>query len=275
MHDDESTTDLLSRLPGMDMDDVAIRRLRQRILDAAASEVVPMPAASRRARRTLGVSVALVLAVAGAVTLWPSRHPSDQHRSFVADVFTTSGTAARWSRRVSEGTERIELMEGRFHLRIRDHGPETHVVVDVPDGRIEDLGTIFDVVVSEARTTRVVVEEGSVILYLSGAPATLLTTGHLWESAAGMTAARVPMSDRRLNDAPPPSSSARTSGPRSKHHLDSAPLGRSDLQAEDNAYLNAIRLLRANRRSEARSAARDYLQKFPNGFRREEMGAIK
>jgi hypothetical protein len=43
---------------------------------------------------------------------------------------------------------------------------------------------------------------------------------------------------------------------------------------EDAAYLNAIRLLRNGATDEARHAAREYLRRFPDGFRREEMGRL-
>jgi hypothetical protein len=40
---------------------------------------------------------------------------------------------------------------------------------------------------------------------------------------------------------------------------------------EDGAYLRVLRLLRSGREDEARAAAKDYLRRFPTGFRREEM----
>jgi hypothetical protein len=40
---------------------------------------------------------------------------------------------------------------------------------------------------------------------------------------------------------------------------------------EDQAYLHIVSLLNAHRLTEARAAAKDYLLRFPNGFRREEV----
>ncbi len=40
---------------------------------------------------------------------------------------------------------------------------------------------------------------------------------------------------------------------------------------EDEAYLHIVSLARAHQLSEARAAAKDYLLRFPNGFRREEV----
>jgi TolA-binding protein len=44
--------------------------------------------------------------------------------------------------------------------------------------------------------------------------------------------------------------------------------------AEDRAYLQIIDLLRTGKASEAREAARDYLRRFPEGFRRVEVGEV-
>ena len=52
---------------------------------------------------------------------------------------------------------------------------------------------------------------------------------------------------------------------------DSASTVRADTAAEDAAYLQVIALLRAGKQDEARAAARSYLERFPNGFRRDEM----
>jgi hypothetical protein len=43
---------------------------------------------------------------------------------------------------------------------------------------------------------------------------------------------------------------------------------------EDIAYLQVIALMRDGRREEARLAAKNYLRRFPNGFRRVEVEAI-
>jgi hypothetical protein len=277
MREDRPTTDLLSRLPGVDMDDVAIRRLRQRVLDAVADE---RPARTRSTevgkRLAIAVITATVIAgslVVGAVALWPPRQGVDQRPAFaanvLAEVFTEGGTVGRWSRRVSDGTEWIELAEGHFHLRVREHGPGERIAVQVPDGRIEDVGTLFDVVVSKVRTTRVVVEEGSVVLRLEGAPAVTLMAGQVWEPPHEAVADDV---------APPPgpalhpASDVRATGTgRGHRHRSEESPNAVDQRAEDEAYLNVIRLLHAARRNEARVAARDYLRRFPDGFRREEM----
>ena len=42
-------------------------------------------------------------------------------------------------------------------------------------------------------------------------------------------------------------------------------------KAEDDAYLHIVDLLQRGRTEEARTAAKDYLLRFPNGFRRVEV----
>jgi hypothetical protein len=44
-----------------------------------------------------------------------------------------------------------------------------------------------------------------------------------------------------------------------------------DNDAEDQAYLQVVHLLQSGESGKARLGARDYLIKFPNGFRRVEM----
>jgi hypothetical protein len=43
---------------------------------------------------------------------------------------------------------------------------------------------------------------------------------------------------------------------------------------EDVAYLEILHLLRDSRSTAAREAAREYLRRFPDGFRREEVGRL-
>lgn len=272
------TNDLLSLLPGVAMDDVAIRRLRQRVLDDVAGNV-SAPARPVLTRKRLGLSVAAVaILAAGVVVAWPARRARDQARPFVADVlanvFTDSGLQARWSRRISDGTEWVALSEGRFHIRVGQHDQRRRVAVEVPDGRIDDVGTTFDVVVGGKRTTRVVVEEGSVVLRLTGEPAIVLNAGQVWEPRPA-DAAPTNEGPRPSELSTPPSKNAR-SGSAAKRHAPDAAGGShaTDRQAEDDAYLRVIHLLRAERRAEAREAARDYLRHFPDGFRREEMGSV-
>jgi len=41
--------------------------------------------------------------------------------------------------------------------------------------------------------------------------------------------------------------------------------------AEDTKYIEIVDLVRAGKTSEARAAARDYLERYPNGFRKLEV----
>jgi len=269
---DEPTTDLLADLPGADLDDVAIRRLRQRVLaDAARGEVTAAPAAARVSwPRAIPLTLAIVLG--GTLSIWPARRLSDGSIPFAANVSAGDGTTARWSRRIAGGIEWIELSDGRFHIEVRAHDRIRRVAVRAPDGRIDDLGTVFNVAISGGHTTRVAVEVGSVMLRLEGTSAATVSAGEVWE--------------RRLNEpAEWETSHAEARAPRhvfaeavhlgtTKARPGDAGLNAGDHRAEDDAYMNVIRLLRQARVAEAQTAAREYLRRFPDGFRRDELRMV-
>ncbi len=269
---DEPTTDLLADLPGAEMDDVAVRRLRQRVLADAARGDVTVASSPERASWPRAIPVTLAIVLLGTLSIWPASRLSDGSIPFAANVSAADGTMAHWSRRIADGIEWVELSDGRFHIEIRVHGRERHVAVRAPDGRIDDLGTVFNVAISGGHTTRIAVEEGSVMLRLEGTSAATVSAGEVWE--------------RRLDE--PPESDTFQAGARALRHVSAetvhlgttkarrrdTDLNAIDERAEDDAYMNVIRLLRGARVSEAQTAAREYLRRFPGGFRCEEMKIV-
>ncbi|HEY3666761.1 MAG TPA: hypothetical protein VGL19_12200, partial [Polyangiaceae bacterium] len=178
--------------------------------------------------------------------------------------------------------------------------PGRRVIVAVPDGQIEDLGTVFDVRVSDGHTTHVAVSEGRVSVHLAGLAPLSLGSGEAWDApvptptasaptpassgpASALTvsarpAARAaPLAARapRL-EKPPPSvqpeapAGAATPGTASAANEPAPPAGEA-ARAEDDAYLNLVDLLRAGKDADARAQAKDYLLRFPGGFRRVEV----
>jgi TolA-binding protein len=147
------------------------------------------------------------------------------------------------------------------------------------------MGTSFAVEVDSGSTRRVSVEEGSVVVRLQQRPEVALRAGEAWEApetnadtvtdnrtvratvAAPPTAAAHPA----LRGVPRPAlaaSSASSTGESATIASDAAS------REEDSLYLRAVWLLRMGRADEARSAAREYLRRFPSGFRRVEMADI-
>ncbi|MEA2749895.1 MAG: hypothetical protein QOI41_4038, partial [Myxococcales bacterium] len=140
--------------------------------------------------------------------------------------------------------ERFDLRDGTLHLRVRRPPGGRRVVVTVPDGEIEDVGTTFDVVVSDRHTERVSVQEGRVVVRLTDRAPVTVESGRAWRRSPPAKA--VTATTARLSDG----------------------------EREDAAYLDVLRLLREGNDTEARTAASRYLHDFPAGFRRTEMERV-
>jgi hypothetical protein len=255
--EEPAATELLQRLPAVELDDVAVRRLRRSVLADAALAV--RPSAARPMQRTWGVGLRAVGAlVALAAVLWSPRHEQGKE-TFAVVVRSSDGGPIRWSRRLDASAERVDLLDGAFRVEVRGGSENRHAIIGVPDGRIEDLGTTFEVRVEAGRTTRVHVEEGQVAVWVRGASA-LLVAGETWQPAAAPV--------ERSSSAPPPSSGV--------HRVRPRPVGvratsTGGAAPEDAAYLEILHLLRTAHSGEAREAARQYLRRFPEAFRRSEV----
>src|SRR5258708_3870697 len=118
MRADGTTTQLLAQCRGREVDDVAIRRLRQRILDDVALLGAPVVAQTSRARTSVTAPVRLVTIAAGLVLLWPSQRIVERSppvASSAVVVTTNDDASAHWSRRIVGGSEWVDLFEGTFH----------------------------------------------------------------------------------------------------------------------------------------------------------------
>jgi hypothetical protein len=284
MTDDEPTTDLLDPIPHRRIDDMTVRRLRQRILDDVAARAIP----PRRSLRpwALAIPAVVALVIGLGVASWPARHAREQPSTNTISVFTDDDPTARWARHADLASEWVELSDGRFRVEIHQHPATRRVMVTVPDGQIDHLGTIFDVVISDCLTTHLVVVEGRVAVHLRGRADVILAAGERWDRAVARepegasrsvgdgSASAVHTSVGSADTAAASPSRAKTNGRlrRAKPLIpDAAAVAQ---EAEDAAYLTVIRLLRASRAPEAKAAAREYLRRFPAGFRREEISAL-
>ncbi|MFO0728327.1 MAG: FecR domain-containing protein [Myxococcota bacterium] len=253
-------------------DALALRRIKGRMLEAVDARL-----AGRRVQRRLGVGLAAgaLCLVAGGLAWWLLRAPVDMRQEGPAQFSSTS----------DGNVERVELVDGRLRIAVRD--PARHVRISVPDGVIEDLGTVFHVWVANGRTEEVDVEEGQVVLRLQGRPPQTVRAGEHWaagprtpvETPAPLAPAPVVAAP---SPSPAPSASAiqrRSPAPPSARSEVPAPpvvaeVEESPAALEDAAYLAIIAHIRAGELEEARLAAKRYLREYPNGFRREEVGAL-
>lgn len=267
----------LRELDAPTVDDAAVRRLRQTVLGAADAEMSGRSAPPTRSRAQRGERAAIVFSLVAAavvgLAVWKQHRPSEPALvSTTTTVETVDEGGARWTQSTSAGVDWIDLTDGTLRLRVQ-HTPGSHRVhVRVPDGEIEDIGTTFHVVVRRGRTERVGVDEGRVTIRLANMAPITISSGATWERPEEPVAApaTVPVVSA-------PSSTPTPSVPTTKktHAAPSArlvePVDASPSASEDAVYLETISLLRAGRSVEARATAQDYLRRFPDGFRREEM----
>jgi len=282
----------VARLPELPRDPMTARRERQRLI-AALNESLIEPRARRfgpRAALVLGFGIAAA-AVAWLATRPQSANPSSPVNSTsVIEVHAAPG--ARWSEHVDRDLDRIDLVDGTASFKVHPH-PGRRVVVGVPDGELEDLGTVFEILVAEQHTRRVSVSAGRVSVRLLGRPSFSLGAGETWGSEAATASASAapeatqtsaPLAARGSDAAPNGATNGKSTGtgtltrPRAASSP-SAPASVEQLavpdalsaKAEDDAYLQIVDLLKQSKYTQARSEAKRYLLRFPNGFRRIEV----
>ncbi len=302
-------------------DELEVRRARTRLLVAFNQSLIgrageaedPLSAVgSRVSRRALGALAAGVAVAAGA--LWFGARADEKPALPASAVTVRADAGARWTRQISERRELILLDEGRLWIQVRrtGSGNEPPLLVGLPDGELEDLGTTFTVSAESGRTTLVAVEEGSVLLRLRGqAPRTIGARGSWaappeepapreqpFEPSASAPSAPVPAVKPpapAVMTAPRPVGSGELPAPGGASERFKAAMqalnrgdGRDaaarfsrfleqyprDPRAEDAAYLRVLAHQRSGDSSELQRAARYYLRAYPAGFRRREVAAL-
>jgi ferric-dicitrate binding protein FerR (iron transport regulator) len=293
----------ISGLPELGRDPLTVRRARQQLL-TELNEAVLRRSETKPARRAAFVLAFASLTLAGTcfVVSHRARSPDAAAPSkSVIDVRAQPG--ARWSEHQDREQDRVDLLDGAAAFTVHAHSGR-RVVIRLPDGELEDTGTVFEVRVSEQRTTHIAVREGRVLVRLGGLPGFALGAGDSWESPATpaptavaaepSSAMGIPRSSAlRAAAAKPPEQLASSSlaGERARSHaaheraatrsgsesartpggLADAPPDAERAKAEDDAYLQIVDLLRQGQYADARAEAKSYLLRFPNGFRRVEV----
>ena len=265
----ESLANGLRGLSSAELDDVSHRRLRGRVLEAVdAEQTGRVEARAHRARSIARIAALAVAAAVVGVVVFFSRPgskavapaPAAYERlaaSAETHVEVSAGAGARYTRTVSGDVERFDLVDGTLRLRVVRAAGGRRVLVKVPDGEIEDVGTTFEVLVRDGHTERVGVEEGRVVARLAALAPVTVEAGSVWTRSVVAIAV------------PPLAADASASVPRKANGK-----ARPEADREDEAYLEVLRLLREGREGEARSAADAYVRAFPAGFRREEMDRV-
>jgi hypothetical protein len=286
----ESLALALASLPPPRLDALAGRRLRQRVLMAhntwmfRQDRVTP---AWRRHGAWLFAALLGVLLSAGAWSFLRTRRDTDMARRVARAprVSVVASVGAHWSRRAELHAVRVVLDDGEFRLTIQRENPSDRVLIVLPDGEIEDHGTVLTAQVSRGATDTVRVEEGGVVLRLRNEAPLPLSAGQAWRratvepmptptapasTALALTRRRAAQLPAHRAEATSPAASGDVPDTLPNTPAPSAPAP-SAARAEDDAYLHLVELLREGRLEQARAAAKDYLLRFPNGFRRVEV----
>jgi hypothetical protein len=303
----EDLAGALRSTPGDDggADMLHARRERMRLL-AAFDRALVAPERRSSDRRWLLWPAAMAALVAGVLLVWRVR-PVAQPFTHAQSAIVHADAATVWSERKEGNRERIVLRHGALWIHADHSSGEDRLLVELPDGELEDIGTTFSVSAEEGRTTGVTVQEGAVVLRIRGVPAVAIAAGDTWRPearpvpsayAGSATPAEPTSSERPALSAPAPSARPRTaapsaSAPESEPSVDfraamaaldagdsagaAAAFGSflvkhpRDPRAEDAAYLRIIALQRSGDDGSMRQAAQEYLRRYPEGFRRAEM----
>jgi hypothetical protein len=292
-------------------DQLRVQRQRTRLL-AAFDRALFTPERRWSARRRLLWPAAAAAILTGLLVFWRGR-PAEQPVPPSRVVVRADSTAV-WSKRRNGGREEVALERGALWIQVEHARGRDRLVVMLPDGELEDIGTTFTVSAEHGHTTRVAVQEGSVVLRLRGQPPVAIGAGETWIPQARPPAAVQPsLAPPMLPAQPPPgrrlSRPARPARPAPAEPRPRAPapvasvsldpagdfrvavamleagdnreaaaaftrfLRRhpGDGRAEDAAYLRVIALQRSGASADTKRAAREYLQRYPTGFRRTEV----
>jgi hypothetical protein len=286
-------------------DELRLARERTRLLADFDRSLLASHRPRLRRRRLWS---AAALAVAGGLLFLARPRPLAPIAAGPTAVIQAQDDAA-WSRHVEGDAERIVLERGALSIHVDHSRPRrSRLVVVLPDGELEDIGTTFRVTAADGQTRRVEVLEGSVLLRLRGLPPVALSAGQTWTPDEGSPPPREPGPARTRDvDVPRPAKAEprvvdRAAPPRRReppvpdesvparafraivHILEhddecAAAVGfekyvatyPNDPRAEDAAYLRVIALQRCGSIEDLKRAAREYLSRYPSGFRRAEV----
>jgi ferric-dicitrate binding protein FerR (iron transport regulator) len=159
-------------------DELHVRRERTRLLAAFDASLVRAPS-SGRTKKWLGAVAAVALVALVALRLASTRAVTPTAPAFEA-VSVRAERTTKWSRRTEAQVETITLETGSLSIRIDHRSPHRRLLVLLPDGELEDIGTTFSVTADGGRTTAVTVHEGSVVLRLRDALPLTLRAGDSW-----------------------------------------------------------------------------------------------
>ena len=167
-----SQKQLRARLAELSREEVVnpfqLKKMRRELLLRAKGAAAPTARPMRAWAIALASAAlaALLFFFVGRLTMSPSE-----------SVSVSANPGARFTEKVADGRHVVELVDGEFDFDVNHRDGEPRLLVRVPDGEIEDIGTKFHVSVSNGRTERVSVTEGEVELRRTNEPKLRLIAG--------------------------------------------------------------------------------------------------
>jgi TolA-binding protein len=158
------------------------------------------------------------------------------------------------------------------------------LLVRLPDGELEDIGTTFSVTVEEGRTARVAVEEGRVVLRLHGRAPVVIAAGESWPApsvtlsapapslpgpAAAPATERAPTGLEPATPHEPPASVRKPSRARASASPATAP------SAASNDFREAMAALRTGRSRDAAARFARFIERHPRDARAEDAAYLR
>lgn len=285
------------------VDELHVRRERTRLLAAFDSGLLAPRRSWGVVHRLLGSAAVAALVI--AILVLPRMRRAAEAPAHASAVVHADTTAV-WAERMVGERENVVLERGALWIHVDHSSGEGRLLVVLPDGEMEDIGTTFMVSADDSRTTRVAVQEGHVVLRLRGQAPIALGPGDTWipdpRPAASARASVAPPAnpapparlDRGERSTPSPRPSASLASlPASDASVDfRAAMAALDVgdnhqaaeafadflekhprnpQSEDAAYLRVVALQRSGDIAGVKHAALEYLRRYPAGFRLAEV----
>lgn len=285
---------------GAIVDEFHVRRERTRLLAAFEQALVSSKRSPNARRHWLWV--ASVATIAAGLLILRHERPAAQPGHWPRAVVRADSRAV-WSERTEGDRERIVLERGTLWIQVDHSSGEGRLVIALPDGELEDIGTIFTVSVEDGHTGRVAVKKGHVVLRMHDRPPVAIGPGDTWvPEAVSAFASAAPTAEPAPNGlhapsvgsasalpSPAPAPTLVAPDPLVDFRAAMAALDVGDNRqaatafasflekhpraprAEDAAYLRVIALQKSGDSDATKEAASDYLRRYPKGFRHSEV----
>src|SRR6185369_3191645 len=172
-----------------------------------------------------------------------------------------------WSRSRVNGREQIALEQGQLRISV-PHGARSPALrVLLPDGELEDTGTVFSVSVTGGHTQSVAVEQGSVLLRLREHEPIALGAGQAWTDASAPNQSPLP--------APSPSAVPRVEPPIASQRAVPVPPASVASRAASEDFRSAVAALSAGQNAAAAGQLARFLRSYPHDARAEDAAYLR